>query len=177
MPTPLENWFTYLTAIHDRVEDLSHLADPSLRAFEAQKPAAVIPSDPQQDNLSDLLLRRFNQTIPKAAFQFDTFREFVNFLATDRDLIVQAEFRRVAVGSKPELFDLSMRKVLALQVSEAFPSPSARKDLFDFVDANSPTEFFSSSDANRKRFETMLTGTSTVALAAKNCYKQAEMAA
>ena len=177
MPTPLENWFTYLMAIHDRVEDLSHLADPSLRAFEAQKPAEVIPSDPQRDNLSDLLLRRFNQTIPKAAFQFDTFREFVDFLATDRDLIVQAEFRRVAVGSKPELFDLSMRKFLALQVSEAFPSPSARKDLFDFVDANSPTEFFSSSDANRKRFETLLTGTSTVALAAKNCYKQAEMAA
>jgi hypothetical protein len=173
MPTPLENWFTYLMAVHDRVVDLSQLAESSLRVFEDQKPADVIPSDAQRDNLSDLLLRKFNQTIPRALFQVATFRDFVNFLATDRDQVLQSEFRRVAVSHQPTLFDLSMRKFVALKVTEAFPGLEARTELFEFVDANSPTEFFSSSNMNRERFEALLTGDSILATATKGCYKQA----
>ena len=173
MPTPLENWFTYLNAIHDRVFDLSHLADPSPRIFELQKPADIIPLGPQQANLSDFLLHRFNQTIPNALYQVDTFRSFVNFLATDRDAILQAEFLRVAVQHKPELFDLSMKKFLALFVTAAFPAQDARTELFEFLDVSSPADFFSSSPANRERFETLLTGTSTVSAAVRDCYKQA----
>jgi hypothetical protein len=173
MATPLENWFIYLSAIHDRARDLSNFADESLRAFEEQKPSEVLPRTAQQNNLSDFLRRRFNQSVPTAAYDLKSFAEFVDFLVSEREAILQAEYRRIASKHEPDLFTLSISKFLALPAKEAFPKPASREELFVFLDDCSPGSFFSTEEANRERFEKLLTSETSVREAVKKTYKQA----
>lgn len=163
MPTnPLTAWFEYLLAIHDHSRNLSHLADKDVMKFALQKPGVVLPALTLQQNLSAFLDTHFQQRVPQQTYDVATFRNFVEALAGKRDAILRSMFYSVAINHKPDVIELSQAKFGAASPSDVLGAAAAHVELFDRIDAATPTSFFPGTDPERARFNNLLATSATV---------------
>jgi hypothetical protein len=141
-------WFENLGKIQGRVQGLNSLTKDKLKPFSNQKPNDLLISDLLKQNLSQFCQQRLSLNVPSAAYEENTFREFLNFIGFSIEEAILTLFYRVAIKRDPKLLDLTRKEVGNMTIQKVYgqdplSSNAGKQELHKLLVRNIQEDFYS----------------------------------